>query len=111
MSVVTPFLFLEGKGGWVFMWLTQLCRKRASRLAAEELFGLIKGRVDGMGGAKAWRESRKRQRELYGGGFGDEEQRLSAGWGRGGEEDGDGSGREEEGEEAEPEEESEETVS
>ncbi|KXX76706.1 Swi5-dependent recombination DNA repair protein 1, partial [Madurella mycetomatis] len=35
--------------------------KGASRLAAEELFELIKGRVEGMGGAKAWRETRKRQ--------------------------------------------------
>jgi hypothetical protein len=35
-------------------------------LAANELFGLIKERVEGMGGAKAWRESRKRQREFYG---------------------------------------------
>lgn len=30
--------------------------KGASRMAAEELFDLIKERVDGMGGAKAWRE-------------------------------------------------------
>ncbi|KAK3330097.1 hypothetical protein B0H66DRAFT_597646 [Apodospora peruviana] len=36
--------------------------KLASRQAADDLFELIKGRVDGMGGAKAWRETRKRQR-------------------------------------------------
>ncbi|KAK4681615.1 hypothetical protein QC764_108940 [Podospora pseudoanserina] len=35
--------------------------KGASRLAAEELFEVVKGRVDGMGGGGAWRESRKRR--------------------------------------------------
>ncbi|KAK4197844.1 hypothetical protein QBC40DRAFT_284700 [Triangularia verruculosa] len=35
--------------------------KVASRQAAEELFEVVKGRVDGMGGAGAWRESRKRR--------------------------------------------------
>ncbi|KAK4178647.1 hypothetical protein QBC36DRAFT_324275 [Triangularia setosa] len=35
--------------------------KVASRQAAEELFEVVKGRVDGMGGGGAWRESRKRR--------------------------------------------------
>lgn len=35
--------------------------RAASRLAAEELYELIKGRVESMGGAKAWRESRRWQ--------------------------------------------------
>ncbi|KAK4241576.1 hypothetical protein C8A03DRAFT_41059 [Achaetomium macrosporum] len=70
--------------------------KRASRLAAEDLFGLIKERVEGMGGAKAWREGRKRQRGggFYGG-FGDEER---SGRDRGGEEEGEGAGEEEDAE-------------
>ncbi|KAK4144359.1 uncharacterized protein C8A04DRAFT_27813 [Dichotomopilus funicola] len=42
--------------------------KTTSRLAADELFGLIRDRVEGMGGAKAWRASRQWQRS--GGGFG-----------------------------------------
>lgn len=33
--------------------------KGACRTAAEELFGLIRGRVDSMGGAAAWRETRQ----------------------------------------------------
>ena len=41
------------------------CRKGASRLAAEERFELIRGRVEGRGGARAWRESRRRQREGF----------------------------------------------
>lgn len=41
--------------------------KGASRLAADELFELIKGRVDSMGGAKAWRETRKRQERGFDG--------------------------------------------
>jgi hypothetical protein len=53
--------------------------KGASRLAAEELFGLIKGRVEQMGGGQAWRESRRRQ--VLGGGFGDADE---VGIGRGG---------------------------
>ncbi|KAH6853898.1 hypothetical protein B0I37DRAFT_440986 [Chaetomium sp. MPI-CAGE-AT-0009] len=33
--------------------------KATSRLAADELFGLIRGRVEGMGGARAWRGTRR----------------------------------------------------
>lgn len=33
--------------------------KAASRLAAEELFELVKGRVESMGGGEAWRRSRR----------------------------------------------------
>ncbi|KAK3945433.1 hypothetical protein QBC46DRAFT_433786 [Diplogelasinospora grovesii] len=40
--------------------------KQASRQAADELFELIRGRVDGMGGAQAWRASRRRQLNFYG---------------------------------------------
>ncbi|KAK3396356.1 hypothetical protein B0T20DRAFT_268946 [Sordaria brevicollis] len=39
--------------------------KLASRQAAEDLFELIKGRVADMGGAKAWRETRRRQMEGF----------------------------------------------
>lgn len=90
-----------GLGAMVAKW------KGASRLAAEELFGLIRGRVDGMGGAKAWRESR-RPRVWDDGAFGE-----GSGKGRGdGDGDGDGDGNGEgEGEEEEEEEESGETVS
>lgn len=68
--------------------------KGASRAAAEELFGLIKGRVEGMGGGRAWRESRRWQRE--GGGWDDfEEGRKREGDGDGEEgENEDGGGRE-----------------
>ncbi|GAB1310535.1 Swi5-dependent recombination DNA repair protein 1 [Madurella fahalii] len=58
--------------------------KEASRLAAEELFELIKSRVEGMGGARAWRESRKRQ--LWFGGFADGDGDGEAGEVREGEE-------------------------
>lgn len=44
--------------------------RAASRMAADELFELIKDRVEGMGGARAWRESRRQQRSFYGGGGG-----------------------------------------
>ncbi|KAK0630165.1 hypothetical protein B0T17DRAFT_635961 [Bombardia bombarda] len=37
----------------------------ACRQAAEDVFELIKGRVENMGGAKAWRETRKRQHEFF----------------------------------------------
>jgi hypothetical protein len=46
--------------------------KGACRLAAEELFDLIKDRVEGMGGGDAWRETRRNQ--------------LRRGWEDGGEE-------------------------
>jgi hypothetical protein len=89
--------------------------RTASRLAAEDLFGLIKDRVAGMGGAKAWRESRKRQRGGGGfyGGFGDDEQRpgRDRGEDQEGEEEDEGSGSETQKMEEEEEEESEETVS
>lgn len=59
--------------------------KMAGRAAAEEVFGLVAKRVEGMGGVGAWREKEKQKRE--GGG-------LSGGWGwdvprleRGGDED------------------------
>lgn len=42
----------------------------ASRAAAEELFGFVRARVEGMGGARAWRESRRWQ---WQGGFGRDE--------------------------------------
>lgn len=43
--------------------LAELVRKwrGACRVAAEELFELIRGRVDSMGGGNAWRESRRHQ--------------------------------------------------
>ncbi|KAJ4417702.1 ERAD-associated protein [Neurospora sp. IMI 360204] len=49
--------------------------KLASRQAAEELFELIKGRVAGMGGAKAWRETRRRQVEGFHSAWDDEGQK------------------------------------
>ncbi|EGZ77939.1 hypothetical protein NEUTE2DRAFT_147310 [Neurospora tetrasperma FGSC 2509] len=49
--------------------------KLASRQAAEELFELIKGRVADMGGAKAWRETRRRQREGFHSAWDDEGQK------------------------------------
>lgn len=55
--------------------------KTTSRLAADELFGLIRDRVEGMGGAKAWRASRRWQRS--GGGFGFAEGNESGGGDRG----------------------------
>ncbi|KAK3382884.1 hypothetical protein B0T24DRAFT_661490 [Lasiosphaeria ovina] len=45
--------------------------KLASRQAAEELFELIKGRVAGMGGGKAWRETRRQQQQGFFAGFDD----------------------------------------
>jgi Swi5-dependent recombination DNA repair protein 1 len=42
--------------------------KGACRIAAEELFELIRGRVNSMGGGAAWRESRQHQ-----GGWNDDE--------------------------------------
>ncbi|KAK4193302.1 hypothetical protein QBC35DRAFT_481171 [Podospora australis] len=47
--------------------------KNASKQAAEEVFELIKGRVDNMGGGEAWRDSRRRGRRGYddGDAFGD----------------------------------------
>jgi len=45
--------------------------KFASRQAAEDLFELIKERVAGMGGARAWRETRKQQHEFFQRGFDD----------------------------------------
>ncbi|KAL2023257.1 hypothetical protein VTK56DRAFT_3380 [Thermocarpiscus australiensis] len=74
--------------------------KAASRVAAEELYGLVRARVEGMGGGgRAWGESRRR----WGFGFG-----CSGGFGLGGEEE-EGEEREDdrgddEGEEAEEEE-------
>lgn len=49
--------------------------KLANRQAAEELFELIKGRVADMGGAKAWRETRRRQREGFHSAWDDEGQK------------------------------------
>ncbi|KAA8575689.1 hypothetical protein MFRU_020g00710 [Monilinia fructicola] len=45
--------------------LVDLCEKwkGASRLAAEELFGMVRDRVNRMGGPKAWKEMHKRQQE------------------------------------------------
>ncbi|KAK3393634.1 putative meiosis protein [Podospora didyma] len=45
--------------------------KIANRQAAEDLFELIKGRVRDMGGAKAWRETRRQQQEYFRQDFGD----------------------------------------
>ncbi|KAK0734399.1 hypothetical protein B0T26DRAFT_808878 [Lasiosphaeria miniovina] len=45
--------------------------KFASQQAAEELFELIKGRVAGMGGGKAWRETRRQQQQGFFAGFDD----------------------------------------
>jgi Swi5-dependent recombination DNA repair protein 1 len=79
-----------GLGAMVARW------KGASRLAAEELFGLVRGRVDGMGGARAWRESRRPRGWDDGGGCGE------GGKGRGDEEgEGEGEGEGCEGEEGE----------
>ncbi|KAK0730365.1 hypothetical protein B0H67DRAFT_638879 [Lasiosphaeris hirsuta] len=39
--------------------------KFASRQAAEDVFELIRGRVEDMGGAKAWRETRRQQRDFF----------------------------------------------
>lgn len=97
--------------------------KATSRLAAEELFGVVRGRVEGMGGVRAWRATRRVGRGgggyggwggegggMVGGGRGDgDEKGGDGGEGdeRGGEgEDGDGGGgegreEEEEGEEEE----------
>ncbi|CAD6441704.1 86c5d4da-5f0e-4344-8372-ee42a361a332 [Sclerotinia trifoliorum] len=45
--------------------LIELCEKwkGASRLAAEELFGKVRDRVNRMGGPRAWKEMQKRQQE------------------------------------------------
>ncbi|KAF5868966.1 putative dna repair protein dds20 protein [Botrytis fragariae] len=45
--------------------LVDLCEKwrSASRLAAEELFGKVRDRVNRMGGPRAWKEMQKRQHE------------------------------------------------
>ncbi|QSZ29506.1 hypothetical protein DSL72_004020 [Monilinia vaccinii-corymbosi] len=45
--------------------LVELCEKwrGASRLAAEELFGRVRDRVNRMGGPRAWKEMQKRQQE------------------------------------------------
>jgi len=42
--------------------------KAAARSAADEVFGIVKERVAGAGGMKAWREMERRQREFFGGG-------------------------------------------
>ncbi|ESZ99035.1 hypothetical protein SBOR_0569 [Sclerotinia borealis F-4128] len=46
--------------------LVELCEKwkGASRLAAEELFGKVRDRVNRMGGPRAWKEMQKRQQEF-----------------------------------------------
>ena len=63
--------------------------KGASRLAAEEVFELITGRVEGMGGVRVWsRERRRAQREFYAGSFDEGLVRKEEGEGDG--EDGDG---------------------
>jgi Swi5-dependent recombination DNA repair protein 1 len=88
--------------------------KGASRLAAEDLFGLIRGWVEGMGGARAWRESRRpRGWDDGDGGSGEGGKRRGDGDGEGeGEGDvGDEECEGEEGDEEKEEEESGETVS
>lgn len=57
----------------------------AGRAAAEEVFGLVAKRVEGMGGVAAWREKEKQKREGGGpgGGWGWDVPRLE----RGGDED------------------------
>lgn len=59
--------------------------KMAGRAAAEEVFGLVAKRVEGMGGVGAWREKEKQKREGggSGGGWGWDVPRLE----RGGDED------------------------
>ncbi|KAL2271249.1 hypothetical protein VTJ83DRAFT_620 [Remersonia thermophila] len=64
--------------------------KAASRLAAEELFELVRERAEGMGGARAWREN-ERRKARSGGFWADED-----GQERGGERDEDGEERDEE---------------
>lgn len=75
----------------------------ACRTAAEELLGLIGDRVAGMGGARAWRESRKRQAEPFrdfdGGGVAAGAETGSRMDGDDGDGDGDGDGGRTEGEE------------
>ena len=46
--------------------------KTATRLAAEEIFGGVRDRVNRMGGVGAWREREKERRERFGG-WGEEE--------------------------------------
>jgi len=50
--------------------------KQASRAAAEELFELIRRRVDGMGGGEAWRSTRTRAGRAGFDGFSEEEERM-----------------------------------
>lgn len=62
--------------------------KMAGRAAAEEVFGLVAKRVEGMGGVGAWREKEKQKKEGggLGGGWGWDVPRLEKG---GDEDDGD----------------------
>ncbi|TGO09323.1 hypothetical protein BTUL_0170g00130 [Botrytis tulipae] len=55
----------ENGSGEIDGELVDLCEKwrSASRLAAEELFGKVRDRVNRMGGPRAWKEMQKRQHE------------------------------------------------
>lgn len=67
-----------GEGGGAEMGELVERWREAGRRAADELLGLIADRVAGMGGAKAWRESSRRQAEFYRGMDGEEEERKKA---------------------------------
>ncbi|MCJ1442899.1 MAG: hypothetical protein MMC23_003396 [Stictis urceolatum] len=69
--------------------LTRIWRD-ASRAAAEELFGVARDRVNGMGGMAGWKERERDKRERFGG-WGDGDGKESGGRG-GGEKDGEGEG-------------------
>lgn len=62
--------------------------KGACRLAVDELFELVKGRVDSAGGPKAWKAMQQRQVEFYRGLDQESHGRSNGAGGDGGEEDG-----------------------
>ncbi|KAL2129145.1 hypothetical protein VTI74DRAFT_8180 [Chaetomium olivicolor] len=67
--------------------------KSASRLAAEELFELVRSRMEGMGGVGAWSEMWRRRRGGYGYGGGFEVEEVGSGGGETNEEEYEGDGR------------------
>ncbi|KUI54684.1 hypothetical protein VP1G_02038 [Cytospora mali] len=87
----------EGKypGGPVDQELRDLVVKwkGASRLAAEELFEMVKCRVDNSGGPKAWKAMQRRQMEFYRG-FGHESPTKSKAVGNDDDDDNDDEGKE-----------------
>lgn len=64
----------------------------ASRVAADELFELVRGRVDSSGGPRAWRAMQARQMEFYRGLDAEVPARSGSGGGVGEEEEGGGGG-------------------